>query len=218
MIRWWVSPTVKLVSTGTQVGGISFQEKVYSQIEVKLKNREGNLWGTMMGPTGGFYAVRKELFEPVPENFLVDDFFICMKILLKEKKAVSSMDAIVYEDVINNLEDEFRRKVRISAGDFQNLNFFKGILINPFKPVAFSFISHKVLRWIAPFFFILMLIFSSILMTDSIFYFLFFNLQLIFLLLPALDLILRKFNINIVTLRFTTHLLIMNLALLTGFF
>ena len=208
----------KLVATGSQVDGISIQEKTYSQIEVKLKNLEGNLWGTMMGPSGGFYAIRKDQFEPVPANFLVDDFFICMKILLKGKMAVLAKEAIVYEDAINDLNEEFQRKIRISAGDFQNLNFFKTVLLNPFRAVSFSFLSHKVLRWISPFIFLLMLISSSILMTGSLFFFLLFILQFIFLLLPTMDILLRKFNINLVALRFTTHFFIMNLALLTGFF
>jgi cellulose synthase/poly-beta-1,6-N-acetylglucosamine synthase-like glycosyltransferase len=208
----------KLVATGSQVDGISIQEKTYTQIEVKLKNLEGNLWGTMMGPSGGFYAVSKDLFEPVPVNFLVDDFYICMKTILKGKKAVSSMEAIVYEDAINDLEEEFQRKVRISVGDFQNLSFFKVILLNPFRLVSFSFLSHKVLRWISPFLFLLMLTSNSILLADSLFFFLLFILQFIFLFLPILDILLRKFKINLVALRFTTHFFIMNLALLTGFF
>jgi cellulose synthase/poly-beta-1,6-N-acetylglucosamine synthase-like glycosyltransferase len=207
-----------LVTTGLKSDGISIQEKAYRTIEVKIKNLESNVWGTMMGPSGGFYAIKKELFEPVPRNFLVDDFYICMNILLKGKKAISNLSAMVYEDVSNNLNDEFQRKVRIAAGDYQNLNIYKRILLNPFSPVSFSFLSHKVLRWITPFLYILMLAANIILMTDSIFFFLLFILQLIFLLLPAIDIILQRFKINLIPLRYISHFIITNLALLTGFF
>lgn len=171
-----------------------------------------------MGPSGGFYAIRKNLFKPVPENFIVDDFYICMNVLLKGKKAVSSLNSIVYEDMQNSLYEELRRKARISTGDFQNLINFKKVLLNPFKVVAFSFVSHKVLRWISSFIFLIILFTSSILMADSLFFFQLFIVQLIFLLLPIVDITLHSLKINIVFLRFTTHLMVLNVALLTGFF
>ncbi|MDD3687510.1 MAG: glycosyltransferase [Bacteroidales bacterium] len=205
-------------NTGLKKEGISIQEKSYISREVNIKNREGILWGTMMGPFGGCFAIRHDLYSPVPKNFLVDDFYICMKVIEKGYKAVNNLNAVVYEDVSNNLSDEFRRKVRIATGDFQNLNEFKKMLWPPWTGLSFSFMSHKVLRWITPLFIISAWILNFILAFDSLFYLILFAGYNFVIILPLADFLLKKINIHNVILRFITHFFTMNLALLRGMF
>jgi cellulose synthase/poly-beta-1,6-N-acetylglucosamine synthase-like glycosyltransferase len=205
------------VNTGSRIDGISLPETAYLSIESRLKNIEGRIWGTMMGPFGGFYALRKRSYLPNRGDTLADDFRICMNVIRNGEKAISDPEAIVYEDAPNNLMDEFNRKVRISAGNFQNLRHFWWLLLWPFSKWAFSFISHKVLRWLTPFFWLILIIINILLLKSSIFYFLFFLLQVIFIILPPLDILLKRVDINLVPLRFFTHLYFMNAALFTGF-
>lgn len=205
-------------NTGLKKEGISIQEKSYISREVFIKNREGLLWGTMMGPFGGCFAIRRDLYSPVPKTFLVDDFYICMKVIEKGYKAVNNLNAVVYEDVSNNLSDEFRRKVRIATGDFQNLNEFKKMLWPPWTGLSFSFMSHKVLRWITPLFIISAWILNFILAFDSLFYLILFAGYNFVIILPLADFLLKKINIHNVILRFITHFFTMNLALLRGMF
>jgi cellulose synthase/poly-beta-1,6-N-acetylglucosamine synthase-like glycosyltransferase len=206
-----------LINTGVKSDGISLPEAAYLNLETKLKNIEGRLWGTMMGPFGGFYAVRKSSYEPNPDNILADDFRICMNVIRKGEKAISDTASVVYEDVSNKLTDEFNRKVRISAGNFQNLKHFAFLLIKPFSIWSFCFISHKMLRWITPFLWIIAVLANIILSVSSVFYMVFLLLQVIFLLLPAFDMLLKKINIHLVPLRLFTHLYFMNAALFVGF-
>jgi cellulose synthase/poly-beta-1,6-N-acetylglucosamine synthase-like glycosyltransferase len=63
--------------------GIVMQENLYSRFETALKRAEGDLWGSMPGPYGGCYAVRRELFPNLPENTLVDDLFVGLTVLNK---------------------------------------------------------------------------------------------------------------------------------------
>lgn len=221
LVRHFKNENIGLVdssmsNSGLDKQGISIQEKAYVTREVRIKNMEGKIWGTMMGPSGGFYAVRKENFHAVPGNFLVDDFYINFKVLEEEKKSINDPDSVVIEDVSNDLYEEFRRKVRISAGNFQNLNEFFCFLKNPLKPIGFCFLSHKVLRWIGPFF-ILGALISNFFIRHELFYSLTLLLQIILIIIPFIDLILRKIKIHIVILRFVTHFYSMNLAILTGF-
>ncbi|HNY43791.1 MAG: glycosyltransferase [Bacteroidales bacterium] len=223
LVKPFSDPKVGLVdshmkNTGLKKEGISIQEKSYISREVYIKHREGILWGTMMGPFGGCFAMRRELYSPVPKTFLVDDFYLCMKVLEKGYKAINNLDAVVYEDVSNNLSDEFRRKVRIATGNFQNLKEFKHFLWPPWTGSAFSFLSHKVLRWITPIFLILAWGINFYLAFLSNFYLVLFCLYNFVLLLPLIDFLLRKINIHNVFLRFITHFLSMNVALLTGMF
>ncbi len=159
LIRHFKNPEIGLVdsymnSTGLDKAGISHQESAYVLRETRIKNMEGQIWGTLMGPSGGFYAFRKENYHPVPENFLVDDFYICMRVLKDGKKAINDLDSKVFEDVSNDLTEEFRRKVRISAGNFQIIKTFFHLLLKPWQPIGFCFFSHKFLRWLGPFFII----------------------------------------------------------------
>ncbi len=208
----------RMVNTNMHSSGISHQEKTYISREVYIKQHESILWGTMMGPFGGCFAVRRELYSPVPKNFLVDDFYINMKVLEKGFKCINNLGAVVYEDISNNLNDEFRRKVRISTGNFQNLRKFSHLLWNKTKGLSFCFISHKTLRWIGPFFLVLAYLSNILLAFKSKIYFYVFLLHSLLLLLPLLDILLKKIQIHFKLLRFVTHFYSMNLALLIGFF
>jgi cellulose synthase/poly-beta-1,6-N-acetylglucosamine synthase-like glycosyltransferase len=207
----------RLINTGVKRDGISLPEVAYNSIEMKVKNIEGRLWGTMMGPFGGFYAIRKKSSEPLLKNILADDFQICMNVIKKHEKAISDLEVIVYEDVSNSLREEFSRKVRISAGNFQNLKHFASLLLKPFSIWSFCFISHKMLRWITPFLWLIVFTANILLVKVSFFYSLMLILQVIFLLLPAFDFLLKKLNFHLVPVRFLTHLLLMNIALFVGF-
>ena len=81
--------------------------------------------------------------------------------IIKQKKyTLFNNKAICNEDVFDDKKAEYRRKVRISTGNFQNLNYFKSMLLPFWKGNAFAFLSHKVLRWLTPFFLIACLISS----------------------------------------------------------
>ncbi|MFH0756200.1 MAG: glycosyltransferase [Bacteroidota bacterium] len=206
-----------MVNTRLKKDGISHQEKFYISREVRIKYNESVLWGSMMGPFGGCYAVRKRNYRPVPDHFLVDDFYINMSVLQQGFRCISHIDAKVYEDVSNDLKEEYRRKTRISAGNFQNLVEFGFLLFSGRAGVAFCFLSHKVIRWFVPFLVIITLGTSIALGVDHPLYMSFALLQVIFLLVPVLDRFLRLFKIHNIPLRFISHFVIMNLALLAGF-
>ncbi len=206
-----------MVNIGVQKSGISLQEKTYISTEVNFKHAESKIWGKLMGPFGGCFAIRKSLFSPIPKNFLVDDFFVCMNILKNEFHSINDLEAIVFENVSNELLEEFRRKRRISKGNFINLFHFRNLL-NPFKQLGFIFISHKVLRWLTPLFLIMVFVSSYTLIGKSIFYQLAFTLQIALIILPFIDYILHKIGIHILVLRFITHFYSMNLAMLFGMF
>ncbi len=206
-----------MINTHLRKDGISEQERFYINREVRIKHRESVIWGSMMGPFGGCYAVRKSLYAPVPDNFLVDDFYINMSVLKQGFHCISNLDAKVYEDVSNNLWEEFRRKKRISAGNFQNLAAFGSMVFKGPPGVPFCFFSHKVIRWIVPFLVMVTLGTSLVLGTEILLYRILAILHGMILLIPLLDLLLRKFKIHVLPLRFVSHFVWMNLALLAGF-
>ena len=198
--------------------GISIQEKAFMSREIMMKYMEGIIWGKTMGIYGAIYAIRKEAFIAVPPGYSVDDFFITMNVLRNNRKVILNLKANSLENVPDELSAEFRRKVRISAGNFQNLKHFASCLWPPFSSLSFAFASHKVIRWIGPFLILLILILNIILALSSGFYCLLLCIQILLGILPLIDLLLRKFKVQSVFLRFITHFYAMNFALLVGFF
>jgi hypothetical protein len=109
---------------------------------------------------------------------------------------------------------EYQRKVRISSGNFQNLFFFKKLLIAFWRPIGFTFWSHKVLRWLTPFFLLISLICSAILINYRQIFILLFAVQMIGFMLPLIDHFVSFRNKK---LKFISHFYLMNFALLQGF-
>ena len=208
----------RMVNTGLKKEGISIQEKSYISMEVQLKYHEGQLFGSLIGPFGGCYAIRKSLMSKVPKGFLVDDFFICMKVLESGFKAINDKDSIVYEDVSNLLSEEFRRKTRIATGNIQNLFYFKHLFLHLHKAYSYCFFSHKFLRWIGPILLIIIYISNLLLVQEHFLYFYIFIGQNIFYVSGFIDVILKKFGIHNVFLRYITHFIAMNIALMVGMF
>ena len=104
----------------------------------------------MMGAFGGCFAVRRSCYVPAPAGFLVDDFYSTLAVLRAGYAAINELAAECREDVSDHLPEEFRRKARISAGNFQNLREFRGLLWPPWRGLGFALWSHKVLRWYTP--------------------------------------------------------------------
>lgn len=211
-----------MVQTGAKSAGIGLPEEQYINREVALKRAEGQLWGTMIGPFGGCWALRAEAFQPVPPNFLVDDFFLCMAAYEAGFLGVSSSTAVVEEAVGQSLGAEFRRKVRISSGNWQNLSRFYRLWLPPGKsPLAFALFSHKILRWWTPFF-VLLGAASSLLLGLTLGNHWAGWLFVLLTTLPAiailLDYILALVGIHFKVLRGLRYFLAMNAALLVGFY
>lgn len=222
IVRHFRNPDIGLVDSnmrnrGLNSGGISCQETAYISREVWIKNLESRVWGAMMGPFGGCYALRKSEYPIVPPHSLVDDFYINMKILEMGKRAINDLDSIVYEDVSNSLSAEFRRKVRIATGNFQNLRRFKHLLWPPTTGIAIAFLSHKVIRWFGPLLIIAGFISNAFLAVNGGLYLLLFAGQLsAFFAIPLIDFLLKKVGIHVKLFRFAVHFISMNCALLAG--
>lgn len=129
-------------------------EGIYINRENKIKKLESDWAGVLMGPFGACFAMRARDFVPIPSHFLVDDFYWCMQVLKRNCLACFNAEALCYEDLPGDWKEEFRRKRRIARGNFQNLKHFSSLLRNPFSKRGFAFLSHKVLRWLSPLFFL----------------------------------------------------------------
>lgn len=143
-------------SVGAVVGRLRLRtadgggEGVYWAYETFLKYLEGKL-GCVLGANGGIYAIRRILFPPLPADTITDDFVIPLRIAVRGWKVPFEPGAIAHEDVVDDPRVEFGRRARIGAGNWQALARLPDLVDPRAGFVAFAFVAHKLLRWVAPF-------------------------------------------------------------------
>ncbi|MBQ3698726.1 MAG: glycosyltransferase family 2 protein [Prevotella sp.] len=122
-------------------------EGLYWRYESTLKRWDSELYSAM-GAAGELNAIRTKLYEPMPENALLDDFVMSMRMVDRGYRIAYSSEAYAMEYGSANLEEESKRKRRIAAGGLQSVWWLRSMM-NPFRRfiVAFQFVSHRVLRW-----------------------------------------------------------------------
>lgn len=151
-----------VIDSDISQNGIAAEEDTYVNIENAVKFAEGEIWGKMMGAFGACYALRRSAFEAVPEHFNVDDFYLTMACYEKGFDGIVDLEAVCYEAVSEDISEEFRRKKRISKGNFQNLGRFFAFLLpwNCGLSTFFAFWAHKGFRWFGPLLLVIILLSS----------------------------------------------------------
>jgi cellulose synthase/poly-beta-1,6-N-acetylglucosamine synthase-like glycosyltransferase len=130
-------------------------EGLYWKLETYLKEKE-SLFGSVVGGDGAIYAIRRELYTPLlPTD--INDFLNPLQIIAAGYAGVFEPAAVCYEEVADNFSQEYRRKVRIISRSMNALRRIPAVL-NPLRNVRhwFALVSHKLLRWLAPVFLLLM--------------------------------------------------------------
>jgi biofilm PGA synthesis N-glycosyltransferase PgaC len=141
----------ELVFAGKGASDVQEGVDLYWRYEKLIRRKESDV-DSVVGATGSIYAVRKELFAPLPAGTILDDFLLPMRIVLQGHRVLFNRAAQAFDTVAETGSREFNRKVRTLAGNFQALRF-EPALLNPIKNrIWFQLVSHKVMRLLAPYF------------------------------------------------------------------
>jgi len=124
-------------------------ENLYWKYETMLKFFESRL-NMLVGANGGIFAIRKELFSSLPPDGIIDDFLVAMRIRAAGHRVLYDPEAVAIEELAEGVHHEFRRRIRIGAGNFHALKYTWKLLNPGMGWVAFSYWSHKVFRWVVP--------------------------------------------------------------------
>jgi cellulose synthase/poly-beta-1,6-N-acetylglucosamine synthase-like glycosyltransferase len=136
-----------------------------------------SICGSPVGVYGGFYAIRRALAVPQPAGIILDDMFQPLSIIRQGYRSVLDAHAYVYDTWPTRIEDEFQRKVRTLAGNFQLFQLAPWTL-TPRNPVFFQLVSHKVMRLVVPYLLILLFVSTLVLSGSSRLYAAFAVLQI----------------------------------------
>jgi cellulose synthase/poly-beta-1,6-N-acetylglucosamine synthase-like glycosyltransferase len=191
-------------------------EVSYWSYENSLKRLESDM-GTILGATGAVYAIRKELYAPLPtDKLVVDDFLVPLAILRRGYSVRYNPRAIAFESSAGSVAGEFRRKVRIGTANFFALREFSDLLHPRRGFVAFALWSHKLIRWFAPV--LLILLFGATVASAgaSPFYGWVFALEAAFLGLAGAGFVGERLRLKLPGLVLPYYFIAMNAALLVG--
>ncbi|MDI1261171.1 glycosyltransferase family 2 protein [Aquabacterium sp.] len=143
------------------------QDSVYWRLEQFLKFFEGRING-LLGANGAIYAIRRNLWQPLPPDTICDDFCVAMNVSASGHRLVYEPAAWAEEDTPQAIAEEYNRRLRIGIGNFQALVRHPEYITRTSLGTSFAYLSHKVLRWTAPHLLLLGLVASAILATQSI--------------------------------------------------
>ena len=191
---------------GGVINSTATNEKVYLSLENAIRRAESRKHGICFGMEGGLYSMRKSFWKPIPPNTFMEDFFQTVQLIARDQKVLFNEAAIGLEDVSTSLREEYKRKIRISIGNWQNLIRFYPLLFKHPYPFGILFLMHKVLRWLTPHLYLIALIaglFTSQWMIISI----------VLIGLPVSQFILMSFGLATPL----AYFYVMNTALFVGF-
>jgi cellulose synthase/poly-beta-1,6-N-acetylglucosamine synthase-like glycosyltransferase len=124
---------------------------LYAKLELINKELESRL-GSCVGADGAIFAIRKNLYVPL-QDYDINDFVIPLKINYQGYRGVLDRNAYCFEKDAGGTKGEFQRQVRITNRTIRAIINYRQLL-NPFKFGFFSIqlFSHKVSRFLVPFF------------------------------------------------------------------
>lgn len=183
----------------------------YMKYENFLRERE-TFVGSIVGVDGGIDAVRKHLYKPMNPDQL-PDLVLPLQIIHQGFRVVYEPRAILEESVLASPKDEYRMRVRVALRAFWAIKDMKSLLsIRKFGIFAVQLWSHKVLRYLVPYAFILLYITNLFISHTHLFFTSFFWLQNSFYLLSFIAFILDKTGKKVSKLNFALYFVLINIA------
>lgn len=178
--------------------------------------RSESLCHSPVGVYGGFYAIRRELAVPLPAGIILDDLFQPLSVIRQGYRSILDPRACVYDVWPKSARDEFHRKVRTLAGNFQLIQLAPWTL-TPQNKILFQLASHKLMRLVVPYLAVLSLVSMLALSRVSIVYPAIAVLQILGLLLGVAGLRFRILGLQWIASP-ASALLILNAAAVLGFY
>ncbi|MGH7684757.1 MAG: glycosyltransferase, partial [Vulcanimicrobiaceae bacterium] len=169
---------------------VTRNEGIYLRYETWLR-REESARGLLALASGSLFAVRRELWQPL-DTSMGDDFALPLRVATKGFRSVLEERAVAATQLTQNQADSmFRMKLRIIAKDFRALLAYRELL-DPFQhgALALALWSHKLLRWLIPYFLIALFSINALLLSSPLLR-LFWGLQVAFYALACCGLYLR---------------------------
>lgn len=171
---------------------------LYWRLEKFTRQAESRI-DSCIGCTGAIYAIRRDLFEPMPEDTVLDDVVVPMRIAVAGGQVKFLAEAKAYDPQKLAPESERRRKTRTLAGNFQMLMRYPGWLLPWRNRLWWQLIAHKYLRLAGPALLVICLLSNLALISSHWFFMLTMAAQLALYLLAMIGLLLPALRNRLLT-------------------
>jgi hypothetical protein len=200
-----------------KVGGVAGEKKVLKTNCSLIGEAEGLYWkyesfmkqqdadfNTVVGAVGELFSIRTELFHPLEDDLILDDFVFSIHICLLGYKIEYEPNAFAAETPSQSLADEEKRRVRIAH-----------------PRLVIQYFSGRLLRWVACPILIIMVLITNIGLVINHEGFVFDYLllaQTVFYLLALAGWVFVGLGRRMGILGVPFYFVFMNLCLIKGFF
>jgi cellulose synthase/poly-beta-1,6-N-acetylglucosamine synthase-like glycosyltransferase len=220
VVMHFVDPAIGAVAGEKKIiahSGVGEAEGIYWQYESVLKKIDAQFY-TVLSATGELFALRTELFQPLDENIILDDFVLSMQVCLKGCRIAYEQNAFSAETATASIQEEERRKVRIAAGAFQVLDGLEWRKVLSNTKLFFQFVSRRWLRWvICPIAIPIVLIANFFLINVDLAYQILLMLQLLFYLFAFIGFVSIKNKNKSTITAIPFYFLFMNFCMIKGY-
>jgi len=166
----------------TGLGTIAFwsYENLIKMMQSRIK--------TISGCCGCIYSVRREAYTALAPE-VISDLVQPLHVIRRGYRVAFEDRALAYEETTQSTSEEFSMRVRVVTRGIRGLLSVPTLLVPwRFAWVSFQLWSHKILRWLVPFF-LLALLGSNLFLSQNLFYRLFLPAQGLFYALTLFGLL-----------------------------
>ena len=204
----YIDPTQSSVGRGA---------RSYWGYETFLKRHESRAC-SLIGASGCLYAVRRSAYVPLYHE-ACSDFLIATMMVEQGLRAVYEPDAVCMEETNSRASRELRMRVRVITQTFTDLWRHRAMM-NPLRSgfYAVQLFSHKLLRYLVPFFLIMMFVSSALLAPRSLPFAVLLVAQILFYAAAMLGWALERAGARSSVLALPHYFVLANLASVLAFY
>lgn len=179
-------------------------------------NQLESILGCCVASNGALYAIRRNLFLPISNGRMADDYANVLAVLSQDYRVVFERRARVFEQRETEMQDEFRRTARTVAGGLSTTFEYRRLLSPSRGKKAFILWSHRVVRWLSPFFLIIAIVVPFLAISQPTVFGCMYYGQALFYATAFLGHVVEKYGMRIPGVSTVRYFVVMNIAILWG--
>lgn len=160
-----VGMTTAVIELTDASGAVAHSQGLYWSYEMRVRRRESSL-GILAVASGQAMAARKSLLRPMDAS-IGEDCIVPLDVVIQGARAIHCERALARDAFESDPAKEFRTRVRMTLRNWQG-TWSRPSLLNPLRHPGYAFAlwSHKVLRWLSPFYVLVATLSVAVLAAD----------------------------------------------------
>lgn len=222
LISWMYDDNVGCVIGRTDRSGgaqtsdsASRGEASYRGLEATINAMESAISSTVTS-NGHLYAMRTSMLRPIPDKRASDDFLLPLYSILSGKRSIVDNAALVVEERTNSIQQEMKRTIRTVSGGLASIACARGLLLPTHGMVSWFMWSHRLLRWLMPWFIIMLLIATGLTVQNTEIFSVLFYTEFAFVFAAFVGHLAESTGVRIRPLQLIYFFAVMNVSLLAG--